>query len=182
SVMYFCSNAGWSFFATWITPYLNRDLGLSGLSLVLASGGPLFFGGIACLLGGFLTDRQVRVWGPRWGRTAPGTIASGLGGVGLLGAIAATPEPIGLAYAALCLSSFVKDFGLAASWSTTLDVGHRYSGTVGGLMNSIGNLGQVVTVPIAAWIAALAGSAGHPGWEVTLYYYAAMFFIPALSS
>jgi MFS family permease len=180
SGMYFCSNAGWSFFATWITPYLNRDLGLSGLSLVLASGGPLLFGGVACLLGGFLTDRQVQVWGPRWGRTLQGAVAYGLGGLCLLGSIAATPEHIGLAYAALCLSSFVKDFGMAASWSTTIDVGHRYSGTVAGLMNAIGNLGQVVTVPIAAWIALLAGSAGHPGWETTLYYYAAMFFIAAL--
>jgi len=51
SVMYFCSNAGWSFFTTWITPYLQRDLGLSGLRLVLASGGPLFLGGIACVFG-----------------------------------------------------------------------------------------------------------------------------------
>src|SRR5207244_9596503 len=69
SLMYFCSNAGWSCFISWITPYLQRDLHLSGVGLVLASGGPLFFGGIACLLGGFLTDRQVRRWGRRWGRT-----------------------------------------------------------------------------------------------------------------
>jgi len=67
SLMYFCSNAGWSFFTSWITPYLRNDLHLSGLGLVLASGAPLFCGGAACLLGGFLTDRQVRLWGPRWG-------------------------------------------------------------------------------------------------------------------
>jgi MFS transporter, ACS family, glucarate transporter len=177
SAMYFCSNAGWSFFATWITPYLHRDLKLSGLTLVLASGGPLLFGGIACLLGGSLTDRQVRVWGRRWGRTLQGVIAYGLGGALLIVAVLATPSHVGIAYWAICLSSFIKDFGMPASWSTSIDVGHRYSGTVAGVMNTVGNLGQVVTIPIVAWLAIFFGTAGHPAWKVSLYYYSAMFFI-----
>ncbi len=181
SLMYFCSNAGWSFFASWITPYLQKDLRLSGLGLVLASGGPLFFGGIACLLGGFLTDRQVRLWGRRWGRTLQGVLAYGLGGVFMLIGVACTPGHIGLAYSSLCLSSFVKDFGMAASWSTTIDIGHRYSGTVAGFMNTVGNLGQVISIPVVAWLAILAGKPGHPSWKVSLYYYATMFFIASLS-
>jgi MFS transporter, ACS family, glucarate transporter len=181
SLMYFCSNAGRSFFISWITPYLQKDLHLSGIGLALASGGPLFFGGIACLLGGFLTDRQVRLWGRRWGRTLQGVVAYGLGGAFMLIGISCTPRHIGLAYALLCLSSFVKDFGMAASWATTIDIGHRYSGTVAGFMNMVGNLGQVVSVPIVAWIAVLAGQPGHPNWKVSLYYNAAMFFIAALT-
>jgi MFS family permease len=180
SLMYFCSNAGWSFFATWITPYLQRDLKLSGITLVVASGGPLFFGGIACVLGGFLTDRQVRLWGPRWGRTLQGIIAYGLGGLLLLAAVAATPEHVGLAYAALCLSSFVKDIGMPASWATTIDVGRRYSGTVAGMMNSLGNLGQVVSPPLVVQIAILMGQGGKPSWKMSLYYYAAMFLIASV--
>ncbi len=181
SLMYFCSNAGWSFFASWITPYLQKDLHLSGLQLVLASGGPLFFGGIACVLGGFLTDRQVRLWGRRWGRTLQGVIAYALGGIFMLVGVLCTPRYVGLAYASLCLSSFVKDFGMAASWSTTIDIGHRYSGTVAGFMNSVGNLGQVVSVPIVAWLALLAGRPGAPSWKISLYYNAAMFFIASVS-
>ncbi len=181
SVMYLCSNAGWSFFASWITPYLRHDLRLSGIELVLASGAPLFFGGASCLLGGFLTDRQVRLWGPRWGRTLQGVIAYGLGGVFMLVSVALTPSHIGLAFSSLCLSSFVKDFGMASSWATTIDIGHRYSGTVAGFMNMIGNLGQVVSIPVVAWLAVLAGRPGHPSWKVSLYFNAAMFFIAALS-
>ena len=180
SLMYFSSNAGWSFFISWITPYLEKDLLLSGLRLVLASGGPLFLGGIACLLGGFLTDRQVRFWGRRWGRTLQGVIAYALGGGFMLAAVACTPGHAGLAYASLCLSSFVKDFGMAASWSTTIDVGHRYSGTVGGFMNMVGNLAQVISVPMVAWLAALAGAPGQPVWRVSLYFYAAMFFVASI--
>jgi ACS family glucarate transporter-like MFS transporter len=181
SLMYFCSNAGWSFFISWITPYLQKDLQLSGIRLVIASGGPLFFGGVACLLGGFLTDRQVRLWGRRWGRTLQGVIAYGLGGVFMLLAVACTPDHVGLAYTSICLSSFVKDFGMAASWSTTIDIGQRYSGTVGGFMNTVGNLGQVVSVPVVAWLAAITGGATHPVWKVSLYFYAAMFFVASIS-
>ncbi len=181
SLMYFCSNAGWSFFTSWITPYLRGDLHLSGVGLVLASGAPLFFGGAACLAGGFLTDRQVRLWGPRWGRTLLGVIAYGLGGAFMLVSVALTPGHIGLAFASLCFSSFIKDFGMAASWSTTIDIGQRYSGTVAGFMNTIGNLGQVISIPVVAWLAVLAGAPGHPSWKVSLYFNAAMFFIAALS-
>jgi MFS family permease len=181
SLMYFGSNAGWSFFASWITPYLQKDLGLSGVRLVLASGGPLFFGGIACLLGGFLTDRQVRLWGKRWGRTLQGIIAYGLGGFLLLGAVWSTPSHVVLAYTAVCLSSFIKDFGMGASWATTIDVGDRYSGTVAGFMNSLGNLGQMVSVPIVARLALWTGTPGHPSWKFSLYYYAAMFFVASIS-
>lgn len=180
SVMYFCSNAGWSFFATWINAYLERNLHLSGTHLVLASGGPLFFGGISCLLGGFLTDRQVRVWGRRWGRTLIGVVSYAVGGAFLLLAVSATSKHVILAYFAVCLSSFTKDFGLASSWATTVDIGHRYSGTVAGVMNTLGNLGQVVTPPIMARLAMLAGTPGHPNWTVTLYYYAGMFFIASV--
>lgn len=180
SLMYFCSNAGWSFFISWITPFLQRDLRLSGTMLVLASGGPLFFGGIACLAGGFITDRQVRMWGRRWGRTLQGVVAYGLGGILMLVAVACTPDHVGLAYTSLCLSSFVKDLGMAASWSTTIDIGQRYSGTVAGFMNTVGNLSQVVAVPVVAWIATIAGRPGHPNWSVSLYFYAAMFFVASV--
>jgi len=180
SVMYFCSNAGWSFFATWINAYLEKDLHLAGTHLVLASGGPLFFGGFSCLLGGLLTDHQVRMWGRRWGRTLIGTISYAVGGTFLLLAVSATAQHAILAYVAVCLSSFIKDFGLASSWATTVDIGHRYSGTVAGVMNTLGNLGQVVTPPIMARLAMWAGTAGHPNWKVTLYYYAGMFFVASV--
>ncbi len=69
---------------------------------------------------------------------------------------------------------------MPASWATTIDIGHRYSGTVGGAMNTLGNLAQVITIPIVAQIAIMAGEPGHPSWKATLYYYAAMFFVAAL--
>jgi cyanate permease len=48
-------------------------------------------------------------------------------------------------------------------------------------MNTMGNLGQVVSVPLAAWLAMLAGEAGRPSWKVSLYFYAAMFFAASVA-
>jgi ACS family glucarate transporter-like MFS transporter len=179
-LMYFCSNAGFSFFASWITPYIEGDLHLKGMQLALASGSPLFFGGIACFLGGFLTDRMVRRWGRRWGRTLVGAIGYGLAGTLMLVAFRITTHHAAMALASICLSSFAKDLGLAATWAITIDVGHRYSGTVSGLMNSFGNMSQVVSVPVVAQLAIWAGTRGHPNWQSSLYYYAGMFFISAV--
>src|SRR5262249_30872110 len=53
----------------------------------------------------------------------------------------------------LCIASFLKDFAMAASWSTCIDIGHRYSGTVAGFMNMVGNLGTFVSPPIVAYLA-----------------------------
>jgi MFS family permease len=177
SFMYFCSNSGWSFFITYVTPYMKNDLQLSGWQLHLASGAPLFFGGIGCMLGGFVTDRQVRVWGRRWGRTLQGLIAYALGGTFFLVAVWLTATHGALAFAALCLASFLKDLGMAASWSTTIDIGHRYSGTVAGVMNTVGNMGTVVSPLIVSRLVNIAGATGATSWSISLYYYAAMFFV-----
>src|SRR5262249_53922484 len=79
-----------------------------------------------------------------------------------------------LAVPALCLASFVKDFAMAVSWSTCLDIGHRYSGTVAGFMNMVGNLGTVVSPLVVPWLA------GEDNWAVALAYSATMFLVSAV--
>lgn len=180
SFMYFCSNSGWSFFITFVNPYLKQDLGLTGLQLSLAAGLPLFFGGIGCLLGGMLTDRQVRFWGRRWGRTGQGLVAYALGGAFFLSAVSLTETSPVLAFTAICLASLVKDFAMGASWATTIDIGHRYSGTVAGMMNTIGNLGTVFSPPIVSFLVLVSGLGTTGKWGISLYYYAAMFFIASV--
>jgi ACS family glucarate transporter-like MFS transporter len=174
SLMYFCSNAGWCFFITWDEEYYKNVLHLEGASLSVASGAPLFCGGIACLLGGLGTDRLVRVLGRRWGRTLQGLVSYALGGFFFLLALLAR-QPW-LAVLCLCTASFLKDFAMAVSWSTCIDIGHRYSGTVAGFMNSIGNLGTAVSPPIVE--ALVRNELGQ--WHWALAYSAGMFFAASL--
>ncbi len=165
---------------TYVTPYLKNDLQLAGWHLHLGAGMPLLLGGIGCMMGGFLTDRLVPILGRRWGRTLQGLIAYGLGGMLFVLAILVGKQQPALAFWSICLASFVKDFAMAASWSTTIDIGHRYSGTVAGFMNTIGNMGTVVSAPVAAFIAVSYGSETAPNWNASLYYYATMFFIASV--
>ncbi|MFO0967569.1 MAG: MFS transporter [Gemmataceae bacterium] len=175
SVMYFCSNAGWSIFITYDSKYLETNLHLSGWQLHLASGTPLFLGGLGCLLGGMLTDRQVRFWGRRWGRTLQGLIAYGLAMILFFLVFGLTTSAPLLAFCCLAFASFVKDFAMPASWATTIDIGHRYSGTVAGFMNMIGNLGMVMAAPIGEAIARGAAVDGEMNWTAAIPFYAAMF-------
>ena len=178
SFMYFCSNAGWSVFITYDTKYLEKSVGLSGWELHLASGMPLFLGGIGCVLGGMLTDRQVRHWGRRWGRTAQGFVAYGLGVIFFALTIWFTTDSPMLAFACLCLASLTKDLAIAASWATTIDIGHRYSGTVAGFMNSVGNLGTVFAAPMGHWVAREFSTDGvTENWTAAIGFYAVMFAI-----
>jgi MFS transporter, ACS family, glucarate transporter len=178
SVMYFCSNAGWSVFITYDTKYVETNFHLTGWIVPLMSGMPLFFGGIGCWLGGRLTDRQVQHWGRRWGRTAQGFGAYFLGMIFFVLVIVFTgisPLP---AFTCLCLASFVKDFAMGASWATTIDIGHRYSGTVAGFMNMIGNLGTVFAAPMGHWIARRWSLDGDTeNWTAAIAFYAVMFGI-----
>lgn len=173
SGMYFFSNAGWCFFITWDVEYYKGVLHLTGNELLIASGAPLFFGGVACLSGGFVTDRQVRVWGRRWGRTLQGCVAYFLGGTFFLLALVAD-MPM-LSVACLCIASFFKDFAMAVSWSTCIDIGHRYSGTVSGFMNMVGNLGTFVAPPIIAYLAQERGN-----WGLALVFSASVFFLASV--
>src|SRR5581483_5970062 len=84
-----------------------------------------------------------------------------------------------IAVPALCLALFVKDFAMPVTWSTCLDIGHRYSGTVSGFMNMIGNLGNVWATP---FVAALAVSeTGQTRWEVALLFSLCMFALASLA-
>ncbi len=174
-LMYFCSNAGWCFFITWDVVYYERELGLGqdSLGLKLASGAPLFFGGIACILGGFGTDWQVRFLGRRWGRTLQGFLAYALGATFFFLALL-TNDPW-IAVPSLCLASFFKDFAMAVSWSTCIDIGHRYSGTIAGFMNMVGNFGQVFAPPI------VKAMASRGDWDQALVFSGTMFLVSAVS-
>jgi MFS family permease len=180
SIMYFCSNSGWSFFITFVNPYLKNDLKLTGWLLHVASGAPLFFGGFGCMLGGFFTDWAVRSFGRRWGRTLQGLVAYALGGGFFLAAALLSKNYAFLAFASICLASFLKDVAMGASWSTTIDIGHRYSGTVAGFMNTVGNLGTVFSPPIVTALVVFVQAGEEQQWYVSLYYYGTMFFIASI--
>ncbi|MCC7084405.1 MAG: MFS transporter [Pirellulales bacterium] len=168
AIYYICGSIGWSFFITWLPRFLKDVHKVDFNQSELASGLPLFCGGIACLAGGIVSDRLVR-----WtGRIYFGRAICPIGGT-LTAAAAMLLVPkassVPQAVALMCLASAAFDFGQAANWATMVDIGGKHAGTSTGFINMVGNLSGA----IAPWLAAEIFDG--LGWPTLFTVYAAMF-------
>ncbi|MCS7167882.1 MAG: MFS transporter [Gemmatales bacterium] len=155
-LMYFCAAFGWYFHITYLPGFLERHYNVPKESLLggLFKGGPLIFGALGCIVGGWLTDAWLRRTGDRtWARRRFGIL-------GHLLCAACFPLCIFAPWAwlfALCISlaAFWNDITMGPSWAICQDIGKRYAAIVAGCMNTIGNLGgaaaNLVTGTIVEW-------------------------------
>ena len=161
---YFCLSYGWYFYITWLPEYLKSERGtdlksnafmhwLAGqlegsldpeltvkvLAAALA-GIPLLFGGFGSLTAGAITSR----WLARGGHVV--LVRRVFAFLGFTGAAALLmtsfyiKDPL-LAMLSMGLASFCNDLTMPGSWTTCMDVGGKYAGTVSGSMNMMGNFG-----------------------------------------
>jgi hypothetical protein len=88
---------------------------------------PLLFGGIACVVGGVLSDELVRRTGWRWlGRAV----------FPMTGCLVAASAMLAMPYVRtardatilMCVIATAFDFGQAANWAAIVDIGGRYAG------------------------------------------------------
>lgn len=171
-LMYLCGSFGWSFFVSWMPKYLKAVHDVEFTKSELMSGLPLFFGGIACLAGGVLCDAFVRRTGrKRFGRA----VFPVCGYVTAAAAMYAVrfAETAGQASALMCVAAAAFDFGQGANWATIIDVGGRHAGIAAGLVNTVGNMGNVVQPYVGALIFTAAG------WDVLFAVYAVAFLAAA---
>src|SRR5579862_1893447 len=69
AALYLFGSFGWNFFASWMPRFLEDVHHVTFAKSTRVTWMPLFFGGIACLMGGLLSDMVVRRTGSRrWGR------------------------------------------------------------------------------------------------------------------
>jgi MFS transporter, ACS family, glucarate transporter len=158
--MYFCASYAWYFNINYLPTCLKEQYGVKTGNILGAiyKGGPLWMGALACLLGGYLTDWFIRRTGDlKWGRRWFGLIGHGLCAVCYLVCMAA---PTALTFfLAISFAAFFNDLTMGASWATCQDIGRRYSATVAGCMNTIGNLGGAVGTFMTGLILTLAVTA-----------------------
>jgi MFS family permease len=173
-LQYFTLSYAWYFFVTWFPTYLSRvhnyELKAQG---ALLAGLPLFLGGFGSLFAGYLIPILTRVTGSvRTTRSILGFSGQALAGCCL---IAATffEEPI-LAVLSIALASFFNDTTMPGSWTTCMDIGGKYTGTVSGAMNMMGNFGGVVSPLVLGYIIRETGD-----WNLTFYLTAGLYFVGA---
>ena len=174
-LQYFTLSYAWYFFVTWFPTYLLRvhDYELKAQGAMLA-GLPLFFGGFGSLFAGYFIPVLTRMTGSvRTTRSILGFSGQALAGCCL---IAATffEQPI-LAVLSIALASFFNDTTMPGSWTTCMDIGGKYTGTVSGAMNMMGNFGGVVSPIVLGYIIRETGN-----WDLTFYLTAGLYFVGAI--
>lgn len=140
---YFCVSYVWYFYVTWLSDYLRRQYmpEYDDAYLTQIACYPLFFGGIGCMVSGFVTKHLASVLGLRRARRM--LAAGGLLGTTVTLACVAmsdlktlTPGALGMLFGA---ASMFSDFTMPCSWGACMDVGGRFAGTFSGSMNMMGN-------------------------------------------
>jgi len=150
-VQYFCFGYGWYFYITWLPTYAREARGLDLHKGALLSGIPLFFGGFACLLSGWLLG-----WLGRRGvavvRARRGLAYVGYGGAAAMVLISPRVADPLWAMLAMGLASFFLDLTLPLCWRTAMDVGGACAGTVSAAMNTAGQIGGAVGPVVVAYV------------------------------
>jgi MFS family permease len=175
-LMYFTQVYGFYLFITWMPTYLRESRGFEAIELGLIAGLPMTLSAVADLVGGVATDRSVRRFGPRTGRTIVGFISLASAGLFMIsGTLAASPyaAAVLLAFGAAC-----SNLLLAGAWNTVVDVGGQHSGVVGATMNTAGQVAGFLSPVVTAYILSNTASNWHAPLLITggLYLAGAFFW------
>ncbi len=172
---YFCISYGWYFYITWLPTYLQEERGVTlGKSAFLA-GLPLFLGGVGCLLAGFLLGWLARrAFSVTFARRLLGFVGcTAASGLLLWSAYIQDPR---LAMVSMGLAGFANDLTLPGAWSTCMDVGGRFAGTLSGSMNMMGNFGGMAGPLVVGYILKFTDR----NWEITFWLSSAIYFLGGL--
>jgi MFS family permease len=196
---YFCLTYGWFFYVTWLPTYLKETRGLEldrnaftlGLGNVLRdfltpemtqkvlvaalAGIPLFFGGLGSIVCGLITPRVAQATGSVARARRIFAVSGFTGASVLLVSSFYIRDPL-LAMFAMGLASFSNDLTMPGSWSTCMDVGGKFAGTLSGSMNMMGSIGAAV----APLVIGLILDASGRNWALTFWLSGIIYFLGGL--
>jgi MFS family permease len=144
STMYFCY--GWVFwiYMLWLPTYLSEVRGLTSIKMGLAASTPLLAATVTNALGGWLSDKLAhRLNDLRRGRLLVSVFGFSIAGITLIPAALAESMVTWLFCLTFALAAL--ELTVAVSWAICLDIGGDFSGSVSGVMNTLGNLGGTVS-------------------------------------
>jgi len=141
-LMYFTMPYTLYFNLTWLPTYLKEVRGFTVQQAGYIAGLVLLAGALSNWVGGRLTDFLVRRYGLRAGRSI-GAVTLPLSGLVLL--TAALVENRFAAAALFALTLGIADLCVSACWAMCHDIGGPRAGTIGGAMNTVGNIGGAIS-------------------------------------
>lgn len=141
-MQYFCWSYVWYFFVTWLPTYLTEAQGQSAAATAGFAILPLMFGGFGSLVSGLLPIHFPRKW------VAVGAY------LGVLALLLLLPTVNGVipAIAIMAAISFTGDLTVPISWNACVEIGKRYTATVGAAMNMFANFSGFVAPFVGGYI------------------------------
>jgi len=176
-VQYFLVTYPWYFYITWLSTYLREHRGItnditSGLYAIF----PLFFGGVGCIISGFMLPRIARMAGDmNRARKVTATVGF-LGGAIFLILCIQLKDPL-YGMLAMGMASFCNDLTMPCAWGACMDIGGKYAGTVSGSMNMMGNLAGFVAPQVGGIIVDKTGG----NYDLFIYTMALSYFLGAFT-
>jgi ACS family glucarate transporter-like MFS transporter len=161
AVSYLCMNYVFYLLANWVFLYLIQERHFSVLESGWLATIPPLAAALGSGLGGVLAVGQCRRHGIRWGFRAVPLVALPASGLLLFAAVHAGSAYIAVAALALCYGSV--ELTEASYWSAAMTVGRRDTMAACGLMNTGGNLGGIVGIPIVAYLSQ------HQAWNAAFF-------------
>jgi MFS family permease len=117
---------------------------------------PLIAATIMNMTGGWLSDTLARQWGDlRRGRVVVSVAGFVLAGIAILPGVLVNNPAAGLACLTLALAGL--ELTVPVAWALCLDIAGDFSGSVTGVMNTLGNLGGAVSAVMIGYLATIFG-------------------------
>jgi len=170
----FANSYGFYFFITWLPTYLAQAHGMKGAELAIFSGLPLMLSFVADLTGGEGSDKLARRISRRAARRM-----FGVGGYALaaLGIFLATQLNNGFAAGLLiAIGGACSMLTLAPAWASAVDVGGRHAGVTAGVMNTVGQVGGILSPLVLAYLVDATNN-----WNLPLLVLAGIYAIAGVA-
>jgi ACS family glucarate transporter-like MFS transporter len=173
AISYLCMNYSFYLLSNWVFLYLVQERHFSLLESGWLSIAPPLAAAAGSGVGGVLTGYLCRRFGNRWGYRLVPLIAMPSAGALLLISVSASNPYFAVAGLALCFAAVELNEG--AYWGGAMTVGRGDTMAVSGVMNTGGNLGGIIGIPIVGYLS------GEHLWHAAFVLGAAFSMLCALA-
>ena len=158
ALSYMSLNYTFYLLSNWVFLYLVQERGFSVLESGWLAVAPPLAAALGAGLGGYVTGSLCRRFGERWGYRLVPLIALPVSALLLLWAVGAANPYLAVAVLAACFGCVELTEG--AYWAGGMRIGRGDTMAVCAIMNTGGNLGGIITLPVVAYLS------GRHQWSV----------------
>ena len=130
--------------------FLMETKGFSVGQMGIYAGLPIWGGAIGGLCGGILNDQLIRRVGSRWARRLVASGGKIMAAMLIAGSLQFDDGRLVMIVLACC--KFFSDMSQPTWWGTVTDIGGPASGTVFGIVNTVGAIGAITAGYAMGWV------------------------------